>query len=328
MSEREIEIADEPGGGPEPPADGAGPYRNLWGPLVVVPALIVMVLVVVFALFGAIAGEESTPAENIDRLLHGGANERTQAAFNLVRQALEDMEAQAAGAPPSWHVDASLLPQLERAWEDTRDVETTGEVTIPLALAVLMAQLDDPRGVERLAELTQLSESVDPDGQYRGFAGFAIGSLGERLDEADRKAAARALIALMDEPDPFLRSVGVISLQTIDTPEAHDALRRTLGDASLELRGNAALSLARMGDPAGADVLRELLASGTYDKERERDSTKWTRARDVSVSRVKALTALAELGLAPPTAELERLLEEEDDPELRNLVRTLLRDGA
>ena len=86
----EIEIRDpDPSdpGSPATPAMPAGesPYKNLLVPLVVVPALIVMVLVLVFVLFGAVAGKEDSPRENLDRLLHGGFNERKQAAFNLVR---------------------------------------------------------------------------------------------------------------------------------------------------------------------------------------------------------------------------------------------------
>ena len=71
---------------PPPP-----PYRNLWVPLVVVPALIVMVLVLVFVFFSSIVGEEASPRENLARMLEGGANERRQASFNLVRQTLDEL---------------------------------------------------------------------------------------------------------------------------------------------------------------------------------------------------------------------------------------------
>ena len=69
------------------------PYRNLLVPLIVVPAGIVLALVLVFALFGLIAGDPASPQENLDKLINGGTNEREQAAFGLVLQAMEVWEA-------------------------------------------------------------------------------------------------------------------------------------------------------------------------------------------------------------------------------------------
>ncbi len=319
----EIEIQDEPEEGGLPEA-GQSPYRNLLVPLVVVPALIVMVLVLVFVLFGAIAGEESTPAENIERLLDGGANEREQAAFNLVRQVNEDWQARAAGGQSEWSLDASFLPRIRSAWEQSRRIEEPGDVPIPLALTIILAHMGDPEGVAALAEMTRLEASVDPDGVYKSYACFALGAVGDRLATPERLIAARALIAVLDGEDQGLRSVAVIALQTLPTAETTPALQGMLGADSVELRLNAALSLARLGDPSGAPVLREMVEPEPYRAEHALHPAKWASGTRVGESRRKALEALVELGVPPAQDELRRLAEEDDDPLVRELALRIL----
>lgn len=321
----EIEIEDEPDpGGPEGPRSGTSPYQNLLVPLVVVPALIVMVLVLVFVLFGAIAGKESTPTQNIDRLLDGGANEREQAAFNLVRQVIEDWQAEAAGERGEWTIDESLLPRVRSAWEQSRRIEQPGDVPIPLALTIILAHTGDPEGVAALAEMTRLPDSLDPEGVHRTYAAFALGAVGDRLAPPEQLVGARALIELLDGEDQGLRSVGVISLQTLPSAETIPALQGMLAAESVELRLNAALSLARLGDPSGAAVLREMVELAPYAAEHAVHPAKWASQERVGESRRKALAALEELGLPPAPDVLRRLADEDQDPLVRELALQIL----
>jgi HEAT repeat protein len=327
----EIEISDdsteprEPAG-PQHDGGGAAPYRNLLVPLVVVPALIVMVLVLVFVLFGLIVGEEATPRENLDRMLHGGANEREQAAFNLVRQFLADWEAESRSEPGEWGIDASMLPELREAWGESSEIRRPRDVKIPLVLAILMGELGDPDGVRHLAELTRLSADLDPEGEYRFRAAVALGTLGlgDALETRERETAAAALVELLASEDEGLRSAATMALQAFPGPRAEEALVGMLASASLELRNNAALSLARMGSPAGAEVLAEMVSRAPYEREHERDPTKWANAERISESRRKALEALVSLGRVPERIELQRLAEHDPDAAVRELARRLL----
>src|SRR5262249_49357309 len=101
------------------PAPAASPYRNLFVPLIVVPAVIVGAILLVFLFFGAITGREASLSENIDKVITGGQAERKQAAFNMVRQIAENREAQGEGHSAPWPVEADFLPKLRRAWEST-----------------------------------------------------------------------------------------------------------------------------------------------------------------------------------------------------------------
>ena len=328
---RVMEFPDEPGNsqasaqedGAGEAAEGQSPYRNLLVPLIVVPALIVMVFVLVAAFFGTITGSEASASQNVDRLLHGGVNERTQAAFNLVRQTLEEWEAENQGELVE-EVDPTLLPKLRRAWEDTSNIEDPGDVPIPLALSILLVQLGDEDGASRLASMTKLATEMDPTGEYRAYAGFSLGAVGGRLDPAGQKEGRRALIELIDSEDEGLRMVGAISLQTFPDEETTMVLRSLLVESSLELRGNAALSLARFGDSTGTSVLLEMLDPETYERENRAQNRKWAKGRLVSESRRKALAALAEIEALPDTAELTRMAEDDPDADVRELARILL----
>ena len=326
----EIEIPDPTPGEPGPetavpadPPESQGPYRNLLVPLVVVPAMIVMVLVLIFVLFGAIAGDEDSPRQNLDRLLSGGFNERQQAAFNLVRQVLEYRRADAEGAAPEWDIDASFLPDLRAAREGVGKLEDPGDIPIPLVLSSLLAQLGDSQGVSQLAEMTALSAALDPDGQYRLYAAWTLGAIGRELQPRDRAHAAETLIGLLESDDAGLVLVATAGLQNLPSAETTAALSGMLQSRVLEQRGTAALSLAALGDVAGAEVLREMLLPETYAAERSEEPTKWPPLR-VSESRSKALEALVELGLAPSRKDLERWADEDADPNMRAAARKLL----
>ena len=316
---------------PQGPPDGHGdapvsPYKNLLVPLVVVPALIGMVIVVIVSLFGALAGSEASPRENLERLLQGGFNERQQAAFNLVRQVLEEKHGARGEDQAGWDIDATFLPDLRAALEATGVPESEKEVAIPLVLASLMAQLGDAEGAERLAAMTRLEAGLDPEGQYRMYAAWTLGAIGQTLPEEARLAAAETLIGLLESPDEGLVLVATAGLQNLPSPGTRAALGGMLGSRSLDQRGTAALSLAALEDPAGRGVLEEMLEFEPYEQERAQSPAKWP-PRSVSESRKKALAALAGLGLAPARDVLERMADDDPDAELRALARELLADG-
>jgi len=325
----ELEVPDPgtlPGEGPlSAPAGGGeeGPYRNLLVPLVVVPALIIMVAVALFTFFLLAVGSEDSPRENLEQLLNGGFKDRQQAAFSLVRQVLEYEHARAEGRDPEWDIDPSFLPELKRACEQQGEPEDADEVTVALVLSSLLAQMGEPQGVYQLIDLTGLDATLDPRAENRIRAIWTLGAIGADLQPAERTLAARALIALLEDPDPAVVLVSAAGLQNLPTEATVPALQGLLESPSLELRGTAALSLAQLGDPAGAPVLRAMTTFEPYEREHAADRAKWSPKR-VSESRLKALGALATLGLAPEPAALGELAENDPDGQIRAAARELL----
>ncbi len=290
----------------EPAAAGSSPYKNLFIPLIVVPAAIVGAIVLVFLFFGAIAGHEASVEENLSRVMSGGAGDHSQAAFNLVRQLAENQAARNEGRELPWPIDERFLPKLQAAWDAT----PADDKTIRLVLAGLSAQLGDPDSVPKLVSLLESMDAEDTDGvKFHALAN--LGAIG------DPRAVPAIVRYLEGSSDEGLRSVAAVSLQRIPGEESRIALVGALDDRSLEVRANAALSLAERSDPAGARVLRDLLQRSTYATEHELDARKYAQPRRITESRVKAVEALGHLRLADDAPLIAELAERDDDLAVR-----------
>lgn len=95
----------------------------------------------------------------------------------------------------------------------------------------------------------------DPDPRARKLACEALVVVG------DPALAGPPLLARVEAPDSTLRQAVVWALGELGVAEARPALAHALAsDPIREVRWNAALSLARLGDPSGRAVLHEMLA--------------------------------------------------------------------
>lgn len=297
----------------EGPAPG-GAYRNLFVPLVVVPFLVVGVIALVFVFFGAIRGEDPSMEENLRMAVEGGANERKQAALSLSVQALENSVDKANGDPPRWDAPQDFLVRLQRAWEE---LPVDDDPHLRLVLAQLLAQQGDPGALARLESVLATPDAEDPEGEVRAYAMLALTWL-------EDERAAELLIPFLDHSDPFLRQTAVGVLQKVPGEATRAALRGLLDAPDLELRGQAAISLARLGDPGGAAVLRELVAPETYTNEGLRAAGKFQGERSVHQARLEGVQALARLGLDEDRELLERLAAEDPDHAVREAAMRAL----
>ncbi len=309
MNETEVQIA----GDSEPEES---PYRNLWVPLIIVPAGIVIAIVIVFALFGAIAGEEASLAENLDRVLHGGQNDRDQALFNLARQATENHTAVSEGREPPWAVEEGFLGRVRMVVGQIDEDEYSTRLT----LGVLLSSFGDPGGAEILLALLELSDDDDPQGKVRFDAILNLGLIGT-------PAATEPVLVFLQHEDEGLQSIAAIALQALPGEGVRAALVATLSDSVLSVRGSAAVSLSKLDppEPAAAPVLRELAGTETYASENGLDVRKYRLGRLVSQNRVRAVQALARLGRPEDRALLESL-EGDEDLAVREAALVALRD--
>jgi HEAT repeat protein len=299
------------------PAVSGSPYKNLFVPLVVVPAAIVGAIALVYLFFGAInKREDASLADNLERVVTGGAGERTQAAFSMVVQLAENQEAKSKGKPPPWPIDASFLPKLREAWKKA----PSDDPKIRLVLATMLAQLGDPDGVPNLIALLDVRDADDPDGMVRFNAVANLGAVG------DERALDAIVNVLEHSTDAGLRSVAAIALQRMSGEKSRAALVGALEDGSFEVRANAALALAARGDPSGASILRAMLDRETYVGEHERDKKKFAQALRVSESRAMAVQALASLRRPDDRAEIARVAEKDDDLAVREAAMKALAD--
>jgi HEAT repeat protein len=284
----------------------------------------------VAAVRGALPREERTVAENVERLLHARGSARDRAAFDLVAQVLAARRSGPDGAGLA--LDAPLLEALREAAATPHPLRSPADVPLHLALAVLLADAGDEEGLRRLVDAARLDPALDPRGEHRAYAISLLGNLGDALPASLRHEAARALVDHLDGEDAFLRSLSAAALGSLPAPETRPALHALLDASALEVRLNAALSLARLGYDAGAAVLREAVTPAPYRAERAAHPERWAHPVRIEDARRRALEALARLGQGPDRAELERLAAADEDAGVRELAGRLLngersRDG-
>jgi HEAT repeat protein len=289
------------------------PYRNLWVPLVVVPFIVIGVLVIVYVFFGAIAGSEATVQENLRRMLEAGPNERQQAAASFAEQIASNAAALARDEPLPNPTGAEFADELLDAWERL-EREENHRLRLVVARAMVAERVPGTR--ERLETFLVLGDADDADRQLRFNALLALGQLGE-------PAAAAAVIPFLEHEDGLLAEGAAMALQTLPSPETHAALEGLLEAGPLELRGMAAVSLARLGRPAAAPLLRDMTGTEIYAEERARDPAKYP-ADWVQHNRRTAVRALGRLGRPEDRAWVEELARDEPDPLVREEAMRVL----
>jgi len=243
-----------------PPAEDAEP-RRLGTPFLVLqfflfPLAIVAVCVAVFIVFGLIAGEGKGARDYLDDIRSGGANRRWQAAFELSKllQAGKDKAL----------ADPRFVPEVL----DVYKTAANDDPRVRRYLTLALARLHDPRALPELERVAR-GEGGGSDAETQIYAVLALGAIGD-------PAALPALLPLAAGPDAGLRKAVAHALGSLPSDESRAALTTMLNDPVEDVRWNAALSLARRGDPAAAPVLltmmdRAHMASvpGLNDQQRE-----------------------------------------------------------
>ena len=283
-------------------AQATGPYKSLWIPLVIVPAAIVGTILVVFVMFGSIAGEEKDLEANLQTVLHGGANEREQAVFSMVRQLQQNRLAGLRGEEFPWPIGEGFVDDLRSTWEKLPE----DDLDARLVVATTLSQLDDEEGVTRLMTLLDATDKQDPDGQLRFHALAHLGASGA-------PEAQPGLLRYLAHEDAGLRKIAVIGLQNMPGQETLRALYRALEDSDFEVRANAALGLSRLKDSTGASLLLDMLDEETYAAIHRAEEAKFARSESISQSRAAAVLGLGDLQRAEDFAVLEKLAADDED---------------
>ncbi len=297
---------------PETPEESKSPYSTLWMPLVVVPSVIVLVLVLIFLMFGGIAGGPTSIEDNLVAVVSGGKNEREQAAFHLSQKIAENSRAALEGEELPWPVPADFSAQVRVAWDNCDE----DDVATRFLMASLLAESGDEDGVPKLIELLRSEELDDPDNQLRFQLIAKLGAIGD-------ERAREVVISFAESQDAGLRSLVAIVLQNLRSEQSTAVLEGLLNDGELEVRANAAISLSKQGVATGADVLFSLLEPEVYAAENEADRARFRTGRSISESRRAAFKALARLG-RPEDHERAKAWAKDSDLEFRAVVIDLL----
>lgn len=285
--------------------------------LFLVPGLIVAIIVGVWITFHWLAHLGQDPQAYV-RTLRRDNEGRWQAALNLAN----DLRGPGGAALKA---DASLAVELGRILGDEAKSGRTGEQSQMLRVYLCRA-LGEFTIPEALPPLLERARDPSPPDVARA-AIEAIAVLSTNLTAAGAAPAdpdvAAALVAASRSEDAALRSAAAFTLGVIGAsggaPVA-DRLRALLADADDDVRYNAALALARLGDDGCLDTLEEMLslpdepAPAPSARDDAAQSKRYKRALVV----LNALRGLALLVDAthhpPPAAILDRVKALGDDP--------------
>jgi hypothetical protein len=295
--------------------------------LFVIPAVVVAVVILVWLLFGKLAGGERDPAEYVRRLRQASGDWRS--AFELA--SLIQHDARLASDPRLLGELTDLLSSELKAKTVSRDLTVYLIKTVG-AFHTLDATLDDGRKVDPIEPLAQaLEPKYDPAIRMEAAASLAkhAARMKGRLDDS---RAVAALSQAAGAEDPELRQVVVYALGFFGGNQALDVLRQRIGgDENRYVRYNAAVALARRGDPAAKGVIKDMLSTKALDRVIEA-RTKTERENKIEAIELEALQAVQSSLSAGPT-ELTRSIRTEVEDltrsglvSVRNLAQAVLQE--
>ena len=295
--------------------------------LFLVPGLIVAIIVGVWLTFHWLAHLGQDPQAYV-RTLRRDNEGRWQAALNLAN----DLRGPGGS---ELKADGALATELGKILDDESKSGRTGEQSKMLRVYLCRA-LGEFTCPEALPPLLARARDADPATVSRAaveaLAVYAGNSRAERGSPAAQERV-EAVLAASRAADTGLRSAAAFTLGVVGEGEgvAGDRLHALLGDADDDVRYNAALALARLGDRACLDTLDEMLsipdepaaaADPTDDVAR---SKRFKRALVVR-NAVRGLALLVDAAPEPlPAGLIERVrgLAADPVPEVRTDVKAL-----
>ena len=232
--------------------------------LFVIPAVVVLVVIFVWLLFGKLAGGERDAMEYVRLIRAADTNSRAadRAAFELASLIQNDTKLAS---------DPKVLGELTEILDHDLDRPENPKMTQYLALALgrfqtLDAKPASGKAVDPVAVLARAAGPKSPEG-VRLAACASLAKQAARLDGKLESPAAVAAIAEAGKGgEPVVRQMAAFALGFFDGDESAAALRDRLNDEDRYVRYNAASALARRDDPAALATLREMLRPADLDK--------------------------------------------------------------
>jgi len=222
--------------------------------LFVVPAVIVIIIVLVWLLFNWLAQMGSDPTKYV-AALRSNSKARWQAAASLA-DVLNDTRN--AELKRDQHLAQELATLLTDELQEPNDGEE--QEMLDIYLCRVLGEFAVPEAAPPLLAAAGSTRAEDIAVRRAALEGLTILSANlaktenphqQQIDEVLAKAAADA--------DPQIRSVAAFALGVVGNEPSRVILRKLLQDLYPDVRYNAATGLARQHDSAGLSVILEML---------------------------------------------------------------------
>jgi len=313
----------------------APPSAGMIVQLFLVPALIVAVIVGVYALFGRVASQELDWRQLTTDVRSENPHVRWRGALGLAQM----LDADAQRGDQSQHLSerpeiaealaslySSLITRNSLSEEELKQVEflskALGRMKVPeIIVPVLRSGMEPER---------------NHDVRKHSLIGLAMlaGTLGKNSTLQNNSEFIRQLIDISRESDPLFRHQAAFDLGLLPTPAAMERLEVLLEDPDQMVRANAAIGLARNNRMEGLPVFHELLQEAvewklnpSEVKTPEEEATYFERML-MLLNSIKALTQLhPELSAderASIVKELDAVTQSTRDAVLRTDALTLI----
>jgi HEAT repeat protein len=232
--------------------------------LFVVPALIVLAVVGVWALFGKIASSDEDWRELVEDIRNTNEHRRWRGANGLATLLLRDQQLGDDGQ----HLATN--PDIARALVDlfdeglNRHSKRDDDLKQEAFLARTLGLLDTQATV-----LPALQHGMKPE-QDREIRKNCIASIAviayradERNDAVKSPALVEDLVATTSDADSLIRDTATYALGLVNSPVSRERLAVLVASGDVNTRVNAAVGLARQKSTAGLPVFKEILKTGT-----------------------------------------------------------------
>ena len=255
--------------GADMPAEGADepllppvqpPSAGFIVQLFVVPAVIVMVIIGVYLLFGRLASGEADWRQLVTNVRSENAHVRWRSALDLAQvlqdDALRKEKGQRLAASPEvatalTDVLTDLLKKTNPSEEETQQTDymlkAVGLLDVPeTAVPVLLTATEGTRDREiRKQALNSLAVICG-----RAFV--------DRQQPVDMPVLTTRIIQISQESEPLSRHQAAFILGTLTSPEARERLEALLTDPDPMTQMNAAVGFARQNSTQGIPVIEQL----------------------------------------------------------------------
>ena len=295
--------------------------------LFLVPGVIVAIIVCVWLAFHWLAHLGNDPQAYV-RTLRRANEGRWQAALNLAN----DLR-----GPNGFGLkaDVKLASELGSILDDEVGSGRTGEQseTLRLYLCRALGEFSVPEAAPALVRRVNANDD-EPTTQA---AIEAIAVLATNLQKAGRSFENRddvvaAVLAATTSANSRVRDACGFTLGVLGGERSIDGLLRLVGDPSADVRSNAALGLARLGQPDAYDTLSEMLAlEDVYLDEKTPDdkmqSERYKRAL-VVVNALRGITMLIDAtNEGPPSGIIKKIEELQQDSvaEVRSSAKAVIK---
>ncbi len=254
--------------------------------LFVIPAVIVFVVIVVWLLFGKLAGGERGALDYVQILRSPNANYR--AAYELANLIRNDAKLAA---------DPVLLGELTDLLEQdlkSPDVDPKLLQFLTLSLgsfSTTEAKTVQNRPIDPLEVLARALGSTSSD-EVRIAAATSIATLASKASKpVESKDAVAALAAASNSPEASLRKIAAYALGFLAGDEPAAALKTALGDSDRDVRYNAAVALGRRGAKEAVPLLKEMLSQSALEQsiKAENDSEKSAIIETIQLQAIHAI---------------------------------------